>query len=255
MKKNTKRRKIRSPQIQKLEQILKRNVDNEEERKQIDLIDQESYHYFFFDNIKPEDLEDAWSVFPEGKEIRKRLVQLEEKADVVPGFGYRLPGGDDLCTSDTIAELVRNHLRLVGPLVPEEDYNENEINFLKRDYDVVLAAPEIPIPAENPLFIALYEGIQVLLEDFPSNLDHYGLLYNWAIYLTKCDEVACYLLWPCMHDAENTGPEILEPAFRLWKYQCRNRYWIKNNDFDSGIVYFRPPWLDQKEPLSGPPEG
>jgi len=100
-----------------------------------------------------------------------------------------------------------------------------------------------PDPMANILFGALYES----MGDFKSS--HYAfeqplleILYDWAIYLTKCDEVALYLLWPILKDVEALDPNTPVPGFKLWQYNCRTDYWIKEGDLKSGVVCVQPPW-------------
>ena len=66
------------------------------------------------------------------------------------------------------------------------------------------------------------------------------------IYLTKCDEVDLYLLWPILDNVGDIDPNTPTPGFDLWRYGCRSAYWIKDNDVESGVVYTQPPWHSKK---------
>lgn len=236
-------------ELQILEEILKRNCESEEELSYIDFAENEVDYYFYFDRIlNPDDLETAWSLFPESTEIRIRLQAVEDGTNEVPGFGYRVPLSK---TMESIDDLVRDHLRVSRELlVAIRNDCEEEIELLNSSLEVALAPPEIAVPPaeENRLFLSIYESIQELLVVYrprPSKFpNHYDLLYYWAIYLTKCDEVALYLLWPCLEKIPPLPADTPDYAFHLWKAKCRDRYWIKDNDIKSGVVYFRPPWLD-----------
>jgi hypothetical protein len=231
--------------IDVLQAILTRNSGNGED---VDLRENEVDHYFYFDKIHDaSDRESAWAVFPEEKEIRRRLEQVEQAAHVIGGFGYRVPNPANRCESNALADLVRRHIQLMQPLILNAEYNREVLEFIDRKFQVLPGAREVlvPSPRDNPLFLTLYEGLQEFkLKHFPLAEKHYLLLCNWAEYLTRCDEVALHLLWPCLRDIGDKSAQIPEPGFRLWTCQCRDRYWIKDSDFKSGVVYYRPPWLD-----------
>jgi hypothetical protein len=227
--------------IDLLQEILKRNLRPEEIIGNFDLRTNESYHYFYFDCIRdPNDLELAWSIFPENKEIRRRLKIVERAASIIPGWGYRVAKETNRCDHATLKKLIRQHIRFMRPLVRYEDIGR----FLDKPFEIVLAPKNVAVPDDmnNDLLLALDEGPgDFFIEHYPIDKQHYWLLDNWAIYLTKCDEVARYLLWPCLRKVSHLPKESPNPGFRLWTYHCRDRYWIKDGDLSSGVVYFRPP--------------
>lgn len=232
-------------ELRELEAILKRNSDNPDD---IDIED-EVNHYFLFDNIfNKDDLERAWSLFPEGEIIRDRLSVVEQKTQTIAGWGYRIPGATNPgVDSEQFLKLVENHIKALRPIILDGDYNDDIRAFIDTGFTVELAASNesIPSPTDNDLFGTLYEALQEFKIDyFPFNKEHYEVLYNWAIYLTKCDEVAAYLLWPCLQGVEEFEPDLFDYGVKLWKLGCRDRFWIKDGDIASQTVCFRPPWLD-----------
>lgn len=233
-----------SPELKRLEEILKRNSAEPDTVN----IDDEVSHYFFFDEIADAaDLEEAWSAFPEQAEIRKRLALVESDSGVIPGWGYRVPADGASIDDDALLEMVRKNVLNLRPMLAHTDDNRELIEFIDRGFVVEIApqsahAPDAP---DNDLFMSLYEAMQENRSDrFPHDAPHYRVLYNWAIYLTKCDEVACYLIWPCLSGNEAWPADTLEPFVRLWKLNCRDRFWIKQGDPSSGTIYVRPPWMD-----------
>ena len=235
-----------------LEAILKRNWD--ERADEIDLRGNESYHFFFFDNIRNEkDLEAAWAVFPEHQEIRERLEHVERAATIVPGFGYRLPREGNQCSTDELARLIRKHIQLVSPLVVDRPGYRHPsggklLKFVETPFQVVLAPDDVACPSNDQADLSgvLLEAIseaKFTTEPYPFEEDHYSLLQNWAEMFTKCQEVEVFLLWPCLGAKLGLPDETPNPGFQLWAHHCRDRYWVKDSDFKSGIVYFRPPWL------------
>jgi len=229
--------------IDVLEEILKRNSEPGEE---IDLRENEVDHYFYFDKIaNPGDLEAAWAVFPESQEIRKRLQEVDSVCDVIDGWGYRVPKESNRCEPDELLQILRTHIERMRSLIPDDDYYRDVINFIDGSFDVQIAPADASPPEEddeNALFDTLYEVIsEFTLEHCSLDEPHKELLYNWAIYLTKCDEVAAYLLWPCLDGVSDLPADTPDPGFQLWANDCRMRYWIKDEDFGSGVVYIAPP--------------
>ncbi|MDN7130967.1 hypothetical protein JNO04_01200 [Halomonas sp. MC140] len=229
-----------------LEEILKRNSEDPES---ID-IENEVYHYFFFDAVGDKtDLETAWAVFDEHEEIRNRLSKIESNTNTIPGWGYRIPKHDQIkCDEEELKSLVRSHISSLRPILMEEDYNADIISFIDNDYKVEVSPSDVEIPdvSDNELFVVLYEAIcEYWIEHFPYEKDHYEVLKNWAIYLTKCDEVATYLMWPCLEHENKLAPNTMEAAAKLWKLGCRDRFWVKDLDYSSKVVYVRPPWLEE----------
>ena len=226
-----------------LQDILQRNLPADSDFPIVDIND-ESWHWFYFDQIaNSDDLELAWSVFPEQQEIRRRLKQLEAAADIVPSFGYRVSKKENRYPLEDLQKLVEQHLRSLYPLIPDRDELAATRLALGRPFEVVLAPPDDPVPdwRENDLRDALF-GAVLNANDLHVPEDHYYLLYHWAVYLTKCDEVVTYLLWPCLEASRVYPPATPEAGFQLWRLNCLDRYWFKNNDPDLGIVHFRPPW-------------
>lgn len=233
-------------ELRVLEDILKRNSDDPES---ID-IENEVNHYFFFDGIKNEkDLEEAWRSFYEHQDIRGRLSNIESQTDSIPGWGYRIPKNDQItCNDQELKDLVFSHISSLRPILLEEDYNSDIISFIDRGYKVEIAPLDIEIPdtSDNELFGVLYEAIdEYWIDNFPYDREHYEVLKNWAIYLTKCDEVATYLMWPCLSNEKNLSPSTMDAGAKLWKLGCRDRYWVKDLDYISKVVYVRPPWLEK----------
>lgn len=230
--------------MRQLEAILKRNSS---EPDGVDITD-EVEHYFFFDKIRDaSDLEEAWSVFPEHAEIRKRLALVESDCKVVPGWGYRIPGEVVSIDDAQLLELVRQGIRNLRPMLLDTDENSDAIAFIDGGFDIVIAPSGAvpPDPDRNDFFLALYEAIQEdMLARFPFDKPHYRVLWNWAIYLTKCDEVASYLLWPCLSGHARFSDDVMAPFVGLWKRDCRDRFWVKRGDFSSGMIYVKPPWMD-----------
>jgi hypothetical protein len=229
-----------------LEEILKRNSDDPES---VD-INNEIDHYFFFDAIKNQnDLEVAWSVFDEHEEIRDRLLKVESNTDSIPGWGYRIPQQEQVkCNDEELISLVASNISSLRPILLEEDYNADIISFIDNGFRVEIAPSNIEIPAtsDNELFGVLYEAIgEYWIEHFPYDKEHYEVLKNWAIYLTKCDEVATYLMWPCLKHETKLEPTTMEFAAKLWKLGCRDRFWVKDFDYSKKAVCIRPPWLDE----------
>lgn len=94
---------------------------------------------------------------------------------------------------------------------------------------------------QDALFGALYESMGDFKRDhYPFEQPMLEILYDWAIYLTKCDEVALYMLWPVLKGVEGIDPTTPVPGFRLWQYNCRTNYWIKDNDVKAGLVFVHP---------------
>jgi hypothetical protein len=225
--------------VEILEDLLKRNGYD------VNLRENETDRYFLFDLItEPDDLALAWSQFPAHDEIRVRAAQVDAVSDIVPGWGYRTPRKSNRCSDTELIGHVREHLGAIHPLI-SEDYEEVRV-FIENGCDIQVLGKDVGAPpdaTENLLFGALYEAIS----DF--KIDHYSfdmpileILYDWAIYLTKCNEVALYLLWPVLKDVDAINPNTPVPGFRLWQYNCRTNYWINENDVSSGVVFIQPPW-------------
>ena len=231
-----------SKELKLLEDILKRNSDNPDE---ID-INNEVNHYFFFDEIKnTKDLNTAWSVFKEHKEIQKRLSLVEDKTNTIPGWGYRTPQSDKISIEENeLINIVTQHVNSIHPMLPDEEYFSDLITFIKNGFTVEIAPSNIDPPdiSDNELFFQLYEAIgEYWIECFPRDKDHYEVLNNWAIYLTKCDEVAIYLMWPCLEHEITLSSSTMDAAAKLWKLGCRDRYWIKDLDYSQKVIYVKPP--------------
>lgn len=224
--------------VKALEAILKRNGHD------VDLRENEADRYFLFDQIsEPTDLDLAWSQFPSHSEIRARAAQVDAVSEIVPGWGYRTPRKTNRCSDAELIGLVRGHIAAIRPLISSwRDVRA----FIDNGYEVQVVGSEagaLPDAMANNLFGALYES----MGDFQSG--HYPfeqplseILLDWAIYLTKCDEVALYLLWPILKDVDDIDPSTPVPGFKLWQYNCRTNYWIKDGDTKSRIVCVQPSW-------------
>lgn len=225
--------------VKMLEDILKRSGHDLNLRDR----NKEEHRYFLFDQISaPDDLDLAWSQFPAQRDIRPRAAQVDAVSDIIPGWGYRTPKKSNHCSDAELIRLVRGNIDAIRPLISGwEDVRA----FIESGYDIHVVGSEAgdpPDAMENILFGALYES----MGDF--KFDHYPfeelileILYDWAIYLTKCDEVALYLLWPVLKDVEAIDPNTPVPGFRLWQYNCRTNYWIKDGDVKSRLVCVQPP--------------
>ncbi|WP_024610871.1 hypothetical protein [Pseudoalteromonas sp. TB64] len=229
-----------------LEDILKRNSEDPDS---ID-IENEIDHYFFFNAIhNKDDLEIAWSVFDEHEDIRNRLSKIQNNADSIPGWGYKTPNLDYVkCDDEELKRIVSLHVSSLRSILLEEDYNADIITFIDNGFKVEIAPSNIEIPGTsvNTLFGVLYEAItEYWIEYFPYDDEHYEVLKNWAIHLTKCDEVATYLMWPFLERSNDLTDNTMDAGAKLWKFGCRDRYWVKDLDYSSKVVYVRPPWLDK----------
>ena len=187
-------------QLYILEDLLKKYSENPDE---INLKENEVDHYSYFEKLTDQNDKDlAWSQFEESKAIRYRLHELNHYSKTIEGWGYKIGNQTDISDIE-LTKLVENHIKSMSKLVLDEDYNRSIIDFIESGFEVRIAesgskGPEIN---DNELFGTLYEGItETLIEHFPFEIEHYNVLYNWAIYLTKCDEIAFYLLWPCFSD-------------------------------------------------------
>lgn len=225
--------------IKTLEDILNRNGSSK-----VNLLTNEVDSYFLFDQISdPGDLDKAWSLFPEHQEIRARAAEVDACSDIIAMWGYRTPRKSQRCSDIALKQLVRDHLTVTRPLLTDdwEDIGE----FLDNVYDIEFLHQEtadVPTPMENELFMATYESMgDFQISHFPYDNPLAKILNNWAKYLTKCDEVALYLLWPLLQDIEEFDRNTPIPAFRLWQYNCRNSYWIKNGDLESRVVIVKRP--------------
>ena len=225
--------------LETLEDILRRSGHD------LNLRENEEQRYFLFDRISdPGDLDLAWSLFPAHQEVRARATQVDSVSDIVPGWGYRTPKKSNRCSETELIELLRTHVTAIRPFV-WESYGD-VIAFLDKGYDIQIvgkASGAPPDPMTNTLFMAFYET----MGDFKG--DHYAfeepllrILYDWAIYLTKCDEIALYLLWPVLKDVSGIDPSTPFPGFALWQYDCRTSYWIRGGDLESRTVCVQPPW-------------
>lgn len=225
--------------IDVLEDILKRNGF------EVDLRENEADRYFFFDSIAdPQDLDLAWRQFPAHEEIRARAADVDAAAEIVAGWGYRVPKQSNRCSDSALANLVRGHITTMRPLIGDDD---DDIRvFIDRGYEIQIVGTSVgppPDPMDNSLFLVLYEAAcEFKREHFPFDTHVMEVIYDWAIYLTKCDEVVLYLLWPVFQDTGEVDPHTPEPGFQLWQLNCRTNYWIPNDDAQSRLVYVQPPW-------------
>jgi hypothetical protein len=227
--------------IDMLEDILKRNGHD------LDLRDsnKEEHRYFLFDQISaPSDLDLAWSQFPSHRQIRARANEVDAVSDIVAGWGYRIPKESNRCSDVQLADLVRDNLTATRPLI-SGSWDDGGA-FIDNGYDIQVVESEAgapPDPMKNELFMALYESMgDFKIDRFPFEQPILEILHDWAIYLTKCDEVALYLLWPVLKEVEEIDPNTPVPAFRLWQYNCRTNYWIKDGDLKSRVVCVQRPW-------------
>lgn len=218
-------------ELEKLQNILSRNTG------EVVNISDEVNHYFFFDQIKDrQDLEDAWRIFPEHQEIRRRCDEVrryqncKSLADRGPVYG------------DYVSELIKSNILSLRKITPNRSEYKDVINFIDAGFSVEVVPEEVSLPeySDNTLFSVLQEAVSDYLVDCtPRDKPHYELLMNWAIYLTKCDEVAAYILWSCLIHKGEYLPSLLDDSVKLWAMGGRDRYWIKDNDFCQAIIYLK----------------
>ena len=242
--------------IEILQEIINRHCETDEN---VDL-GNEFNHYFYFDRIQDDaDLDRAWSVFPQGADIRRRLTEVDACCNVIDGWGYRVPRLDKLCSDDELFSLVRSHIKSWQPflyshagwdLLPgdyakmSDEAAEALQKFGDGDFEVQLAPPgvEFHVDSDNPLLDFIFAAIgEVLIDKMDFDQPENDLLYNWAIYMTKVDEVAAYLLWPCVNQSGEFGADVPNAGFQLWQQGCEQLFWIKDGDPASRTVYVRRP--------------
>lgn len=222
-----------------LESILNRHGH------EVDLTNREEDRYFLFDRIaNARDLDLAWSLFPNDVEIRARAEQVDSVSDIVAGWGYRTPKKPNRCPDAELTEIIRRHIAAVQPIIP--DTYKDVRKFIEKGFDVEVVGPEAgkrPEVMKNDLFLTLYEAMgEFAIEQYRLEDPLLRILRDWAIYLTKCDEVAHYLLWPILKDVDWLDPKTPSAGFKLWTLNCREHYWIMNGDMTSAMVYIQPPW-------------
>jgi hypothetical protein len=222
-----------------LEDLLKRNGHD------VNLRESEVDRYFLFDLISdPKELAQAWSLFPAHEEIRARAAQVDAVSDIVPGWGYRTPKKSNRCSDAELLGVVRDHLNAIHPLIPD-DFDDVR-GFIGNGFEVQRVGKDAgtpPEPRENSLFGALYETLSDFqIDRYPFDVPILEILYDWAVFLTKCDEVVLYLLWPILKDVDAIDPKTPVPGFQIWQYHCRTSYWIHEDDMNSGVVCVQPPW-------------
>jgi hypothetical protein len=225
--------------VNTLEGILKRNGHD------VNLRENEVDRYFLFDLISDaRDLELAWSQFPGHDEVRKRAAQVDALSDIIPGFGYRTPKKSNWCSDAELMRLVHAHIAAIRPLISE--CSDDVCTFIEKGFDIQVVGKEAggrPDPMENILFRALYGAIgDFSIERYSFDVPIMEILYDWAVYLTKCNEVVLYLLWPVLKNVGAMDPNTPVPGFRLWQYNCRTNYWIQDGKVESGLVFVQPPW-------------
>jgi hypothetical protein len=147
-----------------LEDILRRNGHD------LNLRENEVQRYFLFDQISdPGDLDLAWSLFPEHREIRARAAKVDAVSNIVHGWGYRTPRKSNRCSEAQLIELLQRHIAAIKPFIGES-YGD-VVTFLDKGYDIQVVGKEAgspPDPMGNILFGALYEP----MGDFKR--DHYS---------------------------------------------------------------------------------
>lgn len=226
--------------IDTLESILKRNGHDRDLRNR----NKEEHRYFLFDQISaPNDLDLAWSLFPANGEIRARAAEVDAVSDIAGGWGYRIPKKSNRCSDTELVGFLRDHIGAIRPFISGwSDVRE----FIESGYDIQVVGSEAGAPPdamENVLIGALYESMgDFIIDHYPFEQPILEILYDWAIYLTKCDEVAAYMLWPVLKDVEAIDANTPVPGFRLWQHNCCTNYWIKDGDLKSRAVCVQRPW-------------
>ena len=209
----------------------------------LNLRENEEHRYFLFDRISdPGELDLAWSLFPAHQEVRARATQVDSVSDIVPGWGYRIPKKSNRCSETELIELLRTHVTAIRPFL-WENYDD-VIAFLDKGYDIQIvgkACGDPPDPVTNNLFMAFYETMGDFMGDhcaFEEPL--LRILYDWAIYLTKCDEVACLAMARSQRCCEYAGHAVSGTC--LVAVQLRTNDWVKDGDLESRTVCVQPPW-------------
>jgi len=225
--------------LETLEDILRRSGHD------LNLRAKEEHRYFLFDLISdPGALDLAWSLFPAHQEVRARATQVDVVSDIVPGWGYRTPKKSNRCSEAELIDLLRRHLTAIRPFI-SKGYDD-VVAFLEKGYDIEIVGkvPGAPPDAmSNTLFMALYESMgEFTCEHYPFEDPLLEVLHDWAIYLTKCDEVAQYLTWPVLKDVSDIDPSTPLPGFALWQFNCRTSYWIRDGALKGRTVCLQPPW-------------
>ena len=222
-----------SDKIKQLEEILQKNGHEADLSDEVDC-------WFLFDKISdPADLDLAWSLFPAHAEIRRRAELVDSVSDVA-GFDYRVPKESNRATDEKLSDLLRKLLESMAPIL-DGDYEE-ERKFIEAGFQVEVRRDEDPeATIDDNFFMGLYEAYG----DFVINHTDYddpliNVLNEWATYLTKCDEVQAFLVWPALKDVGSLPADTPEPWFELWKYHCRSRFCV--DDLESGIAYICPPY-------------
>lgn len=219
-----------------LESILSKSCN-----QTVDIKD-ESHHYFYFQNINNnEDLEKAWSVFPEHQAIRQKFLNIKN-SEV-----FHAPKMDikDIKECKAIDEaqfkkIVKSNILNLRKIIYDHEEYTDILAFIDAGFNVEIATSDILTPdaVGNHLFSVLYESLSdYVIDHFPYHKPHYEVLRNWAIYLTKCDEIAAYLLWPCLQHEQKITDDLIDNAFKLWQFNCRSNFWIKDNNTSTGVVY------------------
>lgn len=209
----------------------------------VDIRNNEVDSYFLFDRLDDKgDLDRAWSLFPCHEEIRRRAQEVDDACD-----SYRVPRPTNRCSDDALLGYVRGYLDSASSLIDEEDSELDIHAFLRKPHDVRLWTPD-----DGPR-VSLGEGEYGPLDElderlgdifgdaYPSTSKLHQVLHHWAVYLTKYNEVAHYLLWPLVKDIIPLFDA--RHAFDLWRVRCLDGYWIKDQDLASGVVLVKPPWL------------
>ena len=179
---------------------------------------------FFFSRFEtPEALDQAWSYIPEHLEIRKRVKEVKgvtpsaEELGGIPMYSFPKVGYG----LDTLKDVAEAYLAALLPLAEREPGYEATKKLIQNNPKVILGNPdEVPSPID--FNHELYEiHTDPILENLPREA-HYYILYNYAVYLTKDDRVAAYVLWPCL---KNKAPleNVFRLGFEIWRR--RAQFW------------------------------
>lgn len=183
---------------------------------------------FFFSRFKTaEALEEAWSLVPEHKAIRERLAELDKTSATPEELGgipmYHLPSSAKNAELDTLPSLIENYLRALIPIA--EETGDSDLLEVLRDKPKVCVGNLANAPAESQLDQAFYRiHSESLLNHLPDAAP-YSILYTYAVYLTKDDRVAAFILWPCLQNNER-----LENAYRLGFELWRKRAFLWSDE-------------------------
>jgi hypothetical protein len=212
--------------VLKLEDILKRYLE-EAELSDLDLSDDDCIHRkFFFDRLPEEAAREALLLFPNGESLFQKYLEI------LSGFKEQKNiSNEDLCS------VVKNYLESSSTLMEEED--EEAIEFIKAYQQVKIAdSMERFEPGRNLLHKHAYGAVsEFLLNELPDD-DALWILYDWSLEKTKWVTVSAYFLEDFLAGA-SVPSGLFKPGFELWRTGNSNHYWAEGNSFSGRNVLCR----------------